>query len=55
MITLKPGDFKETKLDGSTLSGRIVNGKKQYKRLRLVTEEELGVNPTKKKKGKEVE
>ena len=49
LITLKPGESVETKLDGSSLAGYYVNGKKQYKRLRLVTEDEV------KKKKKEVE
>jgi len=53
-IILKPGEHKETKLDGSSLAGRTVNGKKEYKRLRLVTEEELGTKPTK-KNNKEVD
>ena len=47
-ITLKPGESAETKLNGDSLAGRTVNGKKEYKRLRLVTEEEIG---KKKKKG----
>ena len=46
---LKPGEFVETKLDGSSLAGTTINGKKQYKRLKLVTEEEI-----KGKKKKEV-
>ncbi len=41
IITLKPGESVETKLDGSSLAGYYVNGKKQYKRLQLVTEEEI--------------
>jgi len=51
LIMLKPGESVETKLNGENLAGGVVDGKKQYKRLRLMTEEEIGTKPVKKKEG----
>ena len=48
-VVLKPGETAETKSDGSNLAGRTVNGKKEFKRLRLITEEEIGKKKKKEK------